>query len=55
MKKFNNTVVIRREKESDYSKVEEVVRKSFMNVYRPGRWNITFYTVFAILRILLKN
>ncbi|MBQ6232898.1 MAG: N-acetyltransferase [Clostridia bacterium] len=29
-------IIIRREKESDYRAVEEMVRESFWNVYRPG-------------------
>ncbi len=31
-----NDVIIRNEKEEDYSKVENLVRESFWNVYRPG-------------------
>jgi predicted N-acetyltransferase YhbS len=34
--KMENRLTIRREEEKDYRKVEEMIRESFWNVYRPG-------------------
>lgn len=33
---MNNNIVIRLEEKSDYREVENLVRDSFWNVYRPG-------------------
>ena len=36
MREVENMLKIRNETEADYQIVEEVIRKAFYNVYRPG-------------------
>ena len=48
-------ITFRLETPNDYREVENMVRESFWNVYRPGCWNILCFMNCVVIQTLLKS
>lgn len=50
-----STIMIRNEKETDYSVVEEITRKAFYNIYVPGLQSIIWFISCVSMRISFRS